>query len=46
MVAFERLFLILKVGEFRLNLAYSLGISRHNVLFPFDVLHNVGLEVH
>ena len=41
-VAFERLFLILKVGKFRQNLADSFGIGRHNVFFPFDVFFTSG----
>ena len=41
-VAFERLFLVLEIGKFRQNLAYSFGIGRHNVFFPFDVFFTSG----
>ena len=36
-VAFKRLFLVLKVGKFRYNLAEDLSIGRHSVFIPFDV---------
>ena len=36
-VALERLFLVLKVGELRYNLAEDFSIGRHSVFIPFDV---------
>ena len=36
-VALERLFLVLKIGKFRYDLADSFGIGRHSVFIPFDV---------
>jgi len=34
--AFERLFLVLKVGKLRYNLAEDFSIGRHSVFIPFD----------
>ena len=35
-VAFKRLFLVLKIGKLRYNLAEDFSIGRHSVFIPFD----------
>jgi hypothetical protein len=41
-VAFKRLFLVLKIGKLRYNLAEDLSIGRHSVFIPFDVFITSG----
>ena len=41
-VAFERLFLVLKIGKLRYNLAEDFSIGRHSVFIPFDVFFMSG----
>ena len=40
--AFERLFLVLKVGKLRYDLADDFSIGRHNVFIPSDVFLTSG----
>ena len=35
-VAFKRLFLVLKIGKLRYNLAEDFSIGRHSVFIPFE----------